>query len=40
MPATVTNRTLIIESQALFAKALTHVLKSDPSLQASVKPSS
>jgi DNA-binding NarL/FixJ family response regulator len=33
MPATVTNRTLIIESQALFAKALTHVLKSDPSLQ-------
>lgn len=33
MLATVTNRTLIIESQALFAKALTQVLKSDPSLQ-------
>lgn len=33
MLATATNRTLIIESQALFAKALTQVLKSDPTLQ-------
>jgi DNA-binding NarL/FixJ family response regulator len=33
MPATATNRTLIIESQALFAKALAQVLSLDPSIE-------
>ena len=33
MPATATNRTLIIESQALFAKALAQVLSLDPTIE-------